>query len=378
MAEEEQPLSAAEVARKTLVCVIDGNPRHQAAIAEALISFYEVIRFGDGLEAIRVLEAQPPAAIVLDEQAPPTDGVALLAALKANPRLRDVPVVFTSTWKDSPNIRLALEHEASASLLKPFKRSLLIDTISKQVNQAIEAVWETVEPVQRSALKKTVSTFNHISDLVGSGEPLPYAEVKESCAPLVEAVKNDNYHDILKGVRGHDNYSYVHSLRVATFLSLFGHTIGIRGDDLGTLATGGLIHDIGKMEIPHAVLNKAGRLDDEEWTVMRSHVPKTLACLERTPGIPKGVMTIAAQHHEKLDGTGYPNGLQGREMNELARMASIVDIFGALTDRRVYKPPMAPEEALKIMAGMTREVDQHLLAMFRSMLLDATEGTWDA
>jgi HD-GYP domain-containing protein (c-di-GMP phosphodiesterase class II) len=82
-------------------------------------------------------------------------------------------------------------------------------------------------------------------------------------------------------------------------------------------------------------------------------------------------MTIAAQHHEKLDGTGYPNGLKGSDLNELARMAAIVDVFGALTDLRVYKPPFMPAEALDYMRNMGPDhLDQNLVKMFRSMLLD--------
>ena len=88
--------------------------------------------------------------------------------------------------------------------------------------------------------------------------------------------------------------------------------------------------------------------------------------------IPKPVIIIAAQHHEKLDGSGYPHGLKGDDLNDLARMASIVDVLSALTDRRVYKPPMPAEKALSIMTDeMGHHLDQHFLSMFKAMLLDA-------
>ena len=97
--------------------------------------------------------------------------------------------------------------------------------------------------------------------------------------------------------------------------------------------------------------------------------------LSKCPGLPKGVSLIAGQHHEKLDGTGYPHGLKGDEINNLARMASIVDVFSALTDRRVYKPPMAPEEAFGLMSNqMVGHLDQGLLGQFREMLLAATSA----
>ncbi len=363
-----------DFANKVLVCVIDGNPKHRADVVRALMSFYAVREFSDSVEAIEALEANPPAAIVIDEIAPPRGGLRAAGDIFKRKTLANVPLILTSGDPASTFFDEAAAFKPHACLPKPYLRSTLLNAISAGVNRGVESSWETMEPVQKSVLKQTVAMFNNISDMIDGGEALPYGDVKESCTPLVEAVTSNQFKGILSGVRGHDNYSYVHSLRVATFLSLFGHTIGIRGDTLLTLASGGLVHDVGKMSIPHDVLNKPGRLVGDEWATMQSHVARTLEFLQRNPNIPKGVMTIAAQHHEKLDGTGYPKGLKGGELNELARMASIVDVFGALTDRRVYKEPMSPEAALDIMAGMRDALDMHLLIMFREMLLDAASG----
>ena len=160
-------------------------------------------------------------------------------------------------------------------------------------------------------------------------------------------------------------------MRVATLLSLFGAAIGIKGEEHMTLTAGGLLHDVGKMVIPHEVLNKADKLDEAEFVVMKSHVTHTLDYLEKTQTLPSGVIIIAGQHHEKLDGTGYPFGLKGAELNQLGRMASIIDVFSALTDRRVYKPPMEPEKAFSIMGNMQGHLDQTLLLVFKEMLLDS-------
>jgi HD-GYP domain-containing protein (c-di-GMP phosphodiesterase class II) len=98
-----------------------------------------------------------------------------------------------------------------------------------------------------------------------------------------------------------------------------------------------------------------------------------VAYLHSCHDLPKGIITIAEQHHEKLDGSGYPHGLAGNDLNRLARIASIVDVFSALTDRRVYKPPMEAETALNLMVErMASELDIKLLSLFRQMLLDAT------
>ena len=363
---------------KPVVGLVDANPRHSAEIAEALSQFYNVQQFGDGREAVVALVTRPPAVIIIDEAAPPRSGREVLGLIRMAPSLAAVPIICKMEDPDSVFAADTRKSEHSTVLQKPFKRSQLLAAISAHVNKSIESAWAEIEPVQRAALENTVSAFNHIAELIESGEPIPYNQMKESCAPLTRAVSDGNYKDVLKGVRGHDNYSYVHSLRVATLLALFGHTIGIKGEDLMTLSTGGLLHDVGKMDIPHEVLNKPGKLTDEEFVVMKSHVTNTLNHLRVALDIPKGAIIIAEQHHEKLDGTGYPHGLKGTELNELARMSAIVDIFSALTDRRVYKPPMPPEQAMGIMTGMKDGLDQNLLALFRGMLLEAAQGTWDA
>ena len=110
---------------------------------------------------------------------------------------------------------------------------------------------------------------------------------------------------------------------------------------------------------------------------MRSHVGRTIDYLQNRSDVAKGVVTIAAQHHEKLDGSGYPRGLKGGQLNDLARMAAIVDVFAAMTDRRTYKAPVAAETALATMSEtMGAELDTRLLGMFREMLLDAVAVDW--
>jgi len=372
------PQAAQAKVTKPLVGLIDGNPRHAAEIAEALSQFYTVETFTDGRAALSTLVARPPAVIIIDENAPPGNGREVLGLLRMAPALVAVPVICKMTDPESSFGADTRKDQHGSVLPKPFKRSQLLAAISAKVNRTIEAAWEEIEPVQKAALQNTVDAFNKIAELIETGEPIPYKNVKASCEPLNQAVRSGNYKDILKGVRGHDNYSYVHSLRVATLLSLFGNTIGIKGEDLMTLSAGGLLHDVGKMDIPNEVLNKPGKLSEEEFGVMKSHVTHTSNHLAKALDIPKGAIIIAEQHHEKIDGTGYPKGLKGSQLNELARMSAIVDVFSALTDRRVYKPPMPPEKAMEIMTGMKDGLDQNLLALFRGMLMEAAQGTWDA
>lgn len=365
-----------KTANKTDIFVISGHAKHLHDISKALMSFYIVHAFNDVGHLSEALSAFHPTAIIVDEDVPPVGGLTIVQQLRRTPSLSLIPVVFTAKKTSLEEIAMSQAMALVRTLVKPYRFSALLKAISDQVNAHVEAQWEMMETTQKAALENTLSSFNSVADLIAEGKELPYNEIQQSCEPLVTAVQSGNFKDLLQGVKGHDNYSYVHSLRVATFLSLFGDHLGIKGNDMSILATGGVLHDVGKMMIPHQVLNKPGRLDDDELVVMRSHVTETIDFLNNTPGLPRGVTIIAGQHHEKLDGTGYPYGLKGKELNELARMAAIIDVFSALTDRRCYKDPMSPVKAMDIMEDMgPGHLDQHFLLAFKELLLDATSET---
>ncbi|SCA58308.1 Response regulator [Candidatus Terasakiella magnetica] len=364
--------SAVSKTNKTDIFVVSSNDKHLQEVCQALISFYVVHSFNDVGQLSEALAQYHPTAIIIDDKIDPIGGLRLIQGLRQTQALSLIPIVFTARKGALDQVEAAKTLPLVRTLMKPYRFSSLITAISDQVNAHIEAQWELMEPVQKAALENTLQSFNSVADLIAEGKPLPYNEIQDSCDPLVEAVQGGCYKELLKGVRGHDNYSYVHSLRVATFLTLFGDHLGIKDDDAKILASGGVLHDVGKMMIPHQVLNKAGKLNDNELIVMRSHVTETIDFLEYTEELPRGVKVIAAQHHEKLDGTGYPHGLKGKELNELARMATIIDIFSALTDRRCYKDPMSPVQAMEIMENMADgHLDRHFLTSFKELLLDA-------
>jgi len=218
-----------------------------------------------------------------------------------------------------------------------------------------------------------VDEYQDISNAIAAGEPIDCNEASKSCKPLMDAVTSGGHHVLLKAVQSHHNYTYVHSMRVATLLTLFGHGLGMNGDDLLILSTGGLIHDVGKLVTPTEILDKPGKLTEEEWPVMRDHVTQSSELLGVSTDVTKGALIIAGQHHEKLDGSGYPLGLKDSELNELARMSVIVDIFGALTDARSYKPSFPQEKAFGILESMEKQIDQNLLRHFRDIFEPGSE-----
>lgn len=353
------------------VFVVGGTSAYRQELLESLAPQYAARGFTDAQRAFNAVVTSPPSALVVDEVLSSTDGAAFVARVRRSTLPKSLRVIYTSrTGRVDGGFPDELRKN-TVFLAKPYRRSTLLGAISQSVNASVEAAWNDIEPVQQKALTETLETFNAIADSIEADKPIAYDKVRDSCTPLVEAVHNDRFKDLLRGVRGHDNYTYVHSLRVATLLTVFGKFLGMLGGELMTLATGGLLHDVGKMFVPQEILNKPGKLTAEEFAVMQGHVEHSVRYLDKTRDLPKGVRIIASQHHEKLNGTGYPGALAGEKVNRLSRMATIIDIFGAMTDRRVYKAPYPPDQAFAIMVSMAGQLDQHLLFTFRDMLLDA-------
>ena len=357
---------------KPYIAIAAGIAKQRAALARCLTSFYQFAEYADTAEAVAGCRRQLPLLALISEHLPAGGGFDLVRRLRLDPALAAIPVVVLAARDDRATRDGVVQCGADSLLVEPISRSVLITTISGLLNRGVERKWKTLRPMQRRALSENLQLFNGISNVISEGKAVPYHAVSDACQPLVEVVANNDFMEMLHGVKDHDNYSFAHSMRVATYLAFFASNLRLPKEEQILLASGGLLHDIGKMSIPHEVLNKPGRLDDAERAVMEGHVTASVAYLERCPDLPKGIITIAAQHHERVDGTGYPLGLAGSKLNRLARIACIVDVFTALTDRRVYKPPMEAETALNLMVDeMASKLDLKLVGLFREMLLDA-------
>jgi len=283
----EQPQTTLEV-EKNLIAIVDGNERHRAQFSSALLSFYRMVEYPDSMRAMAALGIARPQVLVVGEETPIGGGYALVRKLRLIDEYRTLPIIMVVSKDDQATVDAVRQCGASAHLVKPYRRSALIRAISSLVNSKVEQSWEILPPTQRKALKGTVEIYNSISDVIERGEPIAYANVTDACGPLVEAVNSQDFKTILSGVKDHDNYSYAHSLRVATLLSLFGNVIGLPESEQLLLASGGLLHDVGKMSIPHEVLNKPGRLTEDEFVVMKGHVDATVRYLANNPDIPQG------------------------------------------------------------------------------------------
>lgn len=151
----------------------------------------------------------------------------------------------------------------------------------------------------------------------------------------------------LARVKNKDDYTFQHSVAVCALQVAFCQALGLSAETTQLAGLGGLLHDVGKIRTPDRILNKPGRLSEAEFEIMKCHVVESRKILMETDGITETSVQVAAQHHERHDGSGYPEGLAGEAISQMGQMAAICDVYDALTSERCYHRAMGPHEALR-------------------------------
>jgi len=174
----------------------------------------------------------------------------------------------------------------------------------------------------------------------------------EQVDPMIESItesvlRNGGALLTLLRIKHKDDYTFLHSVSVGTLMIAFCRSVGLDRDTIHLAGLGGLLHDTGKALVPDEVLNKPGRLTDEEFDIIKRHPRDGFDILCRTDGIGEIPLDITLHHHERVDGSGYPHNLKGETISTLAKMAAIVDVYDAITADRCYHKGMAPTDALR-------------------------------
>ena len=234
---------------------------------------------------------------------------------------------------------------------EPPRASLLPPSIPVTIYPDTRTVEEEIAPA-RKAYDRTSEVLRKLASDVWAGHPVEIARVEEVVDEMVESmVRNPDALMWVARLREQDITTYGHGLQVAVYLVAFGRHLGFPRAELSQLGTIGLLLDIGKIKLPRTLLEKHGRLTPEEFETVKGHVALGLEILSATPNWPVEVLEGIAQHHERMNGSGYPRALKGEQIGIYGRMAGIGDCFAALTKSRPYAEAVSSYEALRSITG---------------------------
>lgn len=232
-------------------------------------------------------------------------------------------------------------------------------------------------PEARATLQKTHVHVEKVLNDVNNGETFDLEESRQAVRQCVDSIaRNANAMLWLSMIKNEDQYTSEHCMRVGILAIAFGRFMGMSEQDQELLGLCGLLHDVGKIKIPNEILNKPGRLTQEEYRVMREHVSLGEMVLGEIDGLDPLIIQTALHHHERADQKGYPDNLDASLLHQFIRMVAIVDVYDAITSNRCYQEGRTPFEALRILFNEAeKHFDKDLVEVFIKMIGIYPPGT---
>jgi putative two-component system response regulator len=305
----------------SVVLVVDDRVANRELIQAYLSGIDCEVRFAvDGVSALAAIESDAPDLVLLDVQMPGVDGYEVCRRIKAMPRGRLLPVVMITALNRTGDRVAALEAGADDFMSKPVERVELVARVRSALR--LKALYNTLDSAE---------------------------QVIFSLAAAVEAK---------------DPFTERHTQRVAETARHVGRRLGLPEFALDALYRGGIIHDIGKIGVPDAILLKPGPLDDNELSRMQAHVVVGESIVKPLRS-GSSLLPIIRHHHERHDGRGYPDGLSGAKIPRLARIAAVCDAYDAMVNDRPYRKRRSVEQAVAVLVdGAGSQWDPEVVDVF--------------
>jgi len=336
-----------------ILCVDDENLNIQLYQGILNPDGYTVIPARDGYQALELLAHEEVDIVILDLMMPGMDGFQVLAALRSNPKTQNLPIIVATALSDRATKLQALEAGANDFLYKPLDRPETLLRVKNllKVKEHQDLMQTFTQRLQDEVILKTM-------------------ELRES---YIETI-----HRLVIASEFKDEDTGDHISRISLYACCLAEAIGLSTHIRDMLRYAAPMHDIGKIGIPDQILGKQGPLTQEEMDIMRQHTVIGGRILhESSAPILQMAESIALTHHERWDGSGYPNGLAGEAIPLEGRIVALVDVYDALRMRRPYKEPLCHERTCEIILQgdgrtMPQHFDPHLLEEFQSLT-----GTFD-
>ena len=311
---------------RPLLLLVDDEATNLQVLRHILQEDYRLLFAKDGAKALEMAERERPDLILLDVMMPGMTGYEVCQALKVQAHLEAIPVIFVTALAD-------VEDEAHGFAVGA------VDYITKPVSP----------PIVRARVRTHLSLVR-------------MDELRQTRLQIVQRLG--------MAAEYKDNETGLHVIRMSHFSKVLALAAGFSEAAAEELLNAAPMHDVGKIGIPDAVLRKPGKLDEQEWAVMRQHVEIGAQIIgEHASGLLRTAQRIALSHHEKWDGSGYPNGLSGEDIPLEGRIVAIADVFDALTSVRPYKAAWSVEDAVELLnRERGRHFDPHLVELFIQQL----------
>jgi putative two-component system response regulator len=329
---------------KPVVLVVDDTPDNIDVISGILRSDYKVKAALSGQKALKIAQSIPaPDIILLDVMMPEMDGYEVCRRLKDNPQTKNIPVIFVTAKDAESDEAFGLDLGA-------------VDYITKPVNPAI--------------VQARVRTHLFLYDQNRHLEKTVRERTKDLIQTQLQIIRR-----LGRAAEYKDNETGLHVIRMSHYSRLIAEALDLPDNYSDLIFKAAPMHDVGKIGIPDSVLLKPGKLDDQEWELMRQHPQFGTDIIgDHDSELLKEAGIIALTHHEKWDGSGYPNGLKGQDIPLSARIVAIADVFDALTTERPYKKAWEVSEAVALIDQESgRHFDPELVAVFHQVLPDILE-----
>ena len=258
----------------------------------------------------------------------------------------DVSPAPVAPAADRPSQLTPAEKEQQEA--KTFWEPIAADIEGKRLPPPKEVPFSQEIEAARNVQRETHLLIRGIMQDARMGKNIESEGVKLVVNHMIDSIfRNRDALSSLTRIKGYDEYTFIHSINVCILCLTMGRHMNFSREQLETFGTGALLHDVGKMKVPHEILNKPGKVTDEERLEINKHPLYSLEILEKSSGIPDESKQIALQHHERCNGQGYPYGLKGEEIFRFSQIAAIADVYDAMTTDRVYKKAAPPHVAIK-------------------------------
>ena len=341
------------------ILIVDDMEINRAILSQIFADRNQILEGENGLEAVQILEERREhiAAVLLDILMPVMDGFQVMEKMKDMGLMEKIPVFLITADSSEESMRRGYQLGAMDIIEKPI--------VPYFVRRRVESVMELFAARER---------LSHVVELQGQKLRRQEQEILNLNYSIIESLST--------AIEFRSGESGEHVKRIRRLTRLLLEALGRTGkkgcafsdEEIGRIADASILHDVGKIAISDLILNKPGRLTDEEFEIMKSHTVMGCQVLEQIPQYKNNRLyqyayDICRHHHERWDGKGYPDGLKGREITVWSQVVSVADVFDALTNKRVYKPAIPVPEAMDmIFTGQCGAFNPELLEALEKIL----------